>query len=156
MVVAPAYLLLACVAVTVLAWLVQAIVDGKRRRRLRRIAAGSGFHFASNDRFKLAARAAERFPIPDVRRPRVSDVIYGRRGERYCYVFRFDYTTSDARRPRRHSAIVTATEAQKPIGDDPPPTPALHLNVIEDGETDLARYERAVGELTNQIGNSSP
>lgn len=102
-----------CLGVTLLAWLVDAAQDWRRRAALRRLAVETGMHFAPGDRFNLAPRIAAGFPVVGAAGPCVADVLYGRREDRYYYVFRFDYTVGGAARPQRRRAVVGFSEPRQ-------------------------------------------
>jgi hypothetical protein len=106
----PTTYLLACLCVMVLAVAIDAVGDGRRRARLRRLAQRAGMHFVAGDRFNLAPRVAAAFPVVGAARPKVADVLYGRRDDRYYYVFRFDYTVGGIARPQRRRAVVGMSE----------------------------------------------
>ena len=63
-------------------------------------------HYCPTDRFRLADRVAERFPLCGAADVRVLDLIYGIEGDRYRYLFTAEYTlgTVSAKRRIRQAA----------------------------------------------------
>lgn len=115
----PVTYVLICLGVTLLAWVIDQADDWRRRAALRRLAEAGGMHFAPGDRFNLAGRIASVFPVVGAAAPRVGDVLYGRRDDRYYYVFRFDYTVGGAARPQRRRAVVGFSEPRQRCEAEP-------------------------------------
>lgn len=106
----PVMFLVLTVAVTGVAAAAQAIHSSRRRAAMRALAAEHGLHYSPGDRFGLAARVAERFPVPGVAAVAVSQLIYGIRGERYRYVFLTEYTQGVVRTKKRLRRVVALSE----------------------------------------------
>ena len=107
----PLVYLISCLAVSVAAFWIDWVDDARLRSRLRAVAQRFGLHFFPGDRFNFAGDIARRFPVPGVADPEVNDLVYGRRDDRYFYVFRFDYTVGVTDRKQRRRAIVAFTES---------------------------------------------
>lgn len=149
----PLTYLAACLAVTLVAVVIDAAGDARRRAALRRLAAAHGMHFAPGDRFNLAARVAATFPVVGAACPKVSDVIYGRRDDRYYYAFRFDYTVGVTHRPARRRAIVgfaeprQATGGHDPAPDASPPRSSPLMVADPAGRPVVEQYRQAIADL---------
>jgi hypothetical protein len=145
----PAWFVLLCLGITLIALTIDAVDDLRRRSRLRRLAAASALHFAGNDRFNLVEKVARAFPVPGAARPTVADVIYGRRDNRYYYVFRFDYTVGGAARPQRRRAIVGFSEPRQTQAEVALASAeeALTLKIAPSGAEILAQYQQLIAEL---------
>src|SRR5947207_3229341 len=81
-----------------------------RARRLRALAAQWGMHYAPNDQFQLADRVAPQLPCPGAADVRVTDLIYGLKGERFRYIFTAEFTQGVVRTKHRARRVVSMTE----------------------------------------------
>ena len=89
-------------------------VDFLSRRRLRcqlqQLAAELKMAYSHHDRFALADRVAEHFPIPGAAALRVIDLLYSSDADSYCYLFSAEYTCGLIRSKRRLLRAVTLRE----------------------------------------------
>jgi len=106
----PAYFLTITLAITAAALIAQFIVRHRRRIALRDLARAWDLHYSPGDRFRLAARVAERFPVPGAADMRVNDLIYGNEHDFYRYIFSAEYTEGVIRSKKRVRRVVTFTE----------------------------------------------
>lgn len=159
----PLTLLAACLLVTLTAAGIHAAGVVKRRIALRRLAAIADLHFAAGDRFNLAWRVAALLPITGVAAARVSNVLYGRRGHCYYYIFRVDYTVGAAARQRRRRAVAVLEEPHVPTGDgertsDPRqaavPVEFPRLRVVSMSGSGPAAYHAATALIPSAPGAS--
>ena len=67
----------------------------KRAQLLRSIAGEAKVHYSRLDRFDLACRLGEHFPIAGAEEIAVSDLMYRRGNECYAYVFTLHFRTAD-------------------------------------------------------------
>lgn len=100
---------------------------GRRRQaaELRDLGARHGMHYSRLDRFALAPRVAQHFPVPGAADVRVSDLLYRSDETAHYYVFTVDYTRGVLGTKSRHRAVARMTEAKQPAGRQPPPTLVL-------------------------------
>jgi hypothetical protein len=106
----PASFLALTIGITAAALAAQMLVRRRRRRALRELARVWDMHYSPGDRFRLAARVAERFPVPGAADLRVNDLIYGNEDELYRYIFSAEYTEGVIRSKRRVRRVMTFTE----------------------------------------------
>jgi hypothetical protein len=106
----PASFLALTIGITAAALAAQMLVRRRRRRALRELARVWDMHYSAGDRFRLAARVAERFPVPGAADLRVNDLIYGNEDELYRYIFSAEYTEGVIRSKRRVRRVMTFTE----------------------------------------------
>src|SRR2546423_5407251 len=107
---APSYFLLLTVAVTLSAWLAQTIRSGTHQRALRRLATEWRMHYSPGDRFRLADRVAERFPVTGAADVRVVDLIYGIEEAGYRYIFSCEFTSGVGKWKHRRRRVATFCE----------------------------------------------
>jgi hypothetical protein len=106
----PASFLALTICITAAAMAAQMMLRHRRRRGLRELARGWDMHYSPGDRFRLAARVAERFPVSGAADVRVNDLIYGNEDELYRYIFSAEYTEGVIRSKRRVRRVMTFTE----------------------------------------------
>src|SRR4051812_290518 len=106
----PQVFLVTMVAVTALAVGAHVLSKWLRARKLKQLAQQWGMHYAQHDRFHLADRVAPRIPCPGAADVRVTDLIYGLKGERFRYVFTAEYTRGVVRTKHRTRRVVAMTE----------------------------------------------
>jgi hypothetical protein len=106
----PASFLALTIGITAAALAAQMLVRRRRRRALRELARVWDMHYSPGDRFRLAARVAERFPVPGAADLRVNDLIYGHEDELYRYIFSAEYTEGVIRSKKRVRRVMTFTE----------------------------------------------
>ena len=112
----PHLLLTILVSVTLLALVVGAIANQRRRERIQRLAAEWKLNFAVADTLQLCSRLADKLPVPGAATPRVSNLIYGIDGDLYRYYFTIDYTvgvTESKRRVWRVAAYVEPRDRRR-------------------------------------------
>ena len=88
--------------------------DFLSRRRLRRqlqaLARELNMAYSHHDRFALADRVAEHFPVPGAAAVRVIDLLYSSDAGSYRYLFSAEYTCGVIRSKRRLLRAVTLRE----------------------------------------------
>lgn len=139
----PAIYLGLCLLVTAVAVCVYGVTNARRRATLRQLADRREMHFAAGDRFNLATQVARRFPVVGVAQPTISDVLYCRRDDRYCYVFRFDYTVGTIGTQRRRKSIVGYTEPKDGGGPS-------GLIIAPDGPELVEQYQDVIAQLRGE------
>jgi hypothetical protein len=80
------------------------------RHRLQALALELKMAYSHHDRFALADRVAEHFPIPGAAAVRVIDLLYSSDAESYRYLFSAEYTCGVIRSKRRLLRAVTLRE----------------------------------------------
>jgi hypothetical protein len=98
-------LLLTAVAVTA-----DYLLRRRVRRQLQQLAAELKMAYSHSDRFALADRVAEHFPIPGAAALRVIDLLYSSDAGSYRYLFSAEYTFGVIRSKRRMLRAVTLRE----------------------------------------------
>jgi hypothetical protein len=98
-------LLLTAIAVTV-----DFLIRRRLRCRLQSLAAELKMAYSHSDRFALADRVAEHFPIPGAAALRVIDLLYSSDADSYRYVFCAEYTSGVIRSKRRMLRAVLLRE----------------------------------------------
>ena len=83
-----------------------------RGRKLRALAGEWGLHYAPTDQFQLADRVAPQLPCPGAADVRVTDLIYGLKGERFRYIFTAEFTQGVVRTKHRSRRVVSMTESK--------------------------------------------
>ena len=106
----PAAFLAITIVVTLAAMTAWIFVRQRRRVALRELARAWNMQYSPGDRFRLAARVAERFPVPGASDFRVNDLIYGNDDASYRYIFSAEYTEGVIRSKKRVRRVVTFTE----------------------------------------------
>ncbi|MDB5296086.1 MAG: hypothetical protein JWO31_2069 [Phycisphaerales bacterium] len=96
------------------ATLAAVVIDAGRRTRrhhaARRLAADWRMNFGRTDSLGLTARIAPLLPAPGAAAVRVSDVVYGTRGNESRYVFTAEYTVGVTGSKQRHVRAAAFTE----------------------------------------------
>jgi hypothetical protein len=153
--VTPIVFLISCLILSGAAFAIDFAGDARRRATLRRLADEREMHFAAGDRFNLARRVWAAFPVVGAASPKVADVLYGRRDDRYHYVFRFDYTIGGTSRPRRCRAIVAFSEPRDRAAAGPANAESMKLH-IADGDLPLSEQYRRAIESVGYISEPTP
>jgi hypothetical protein len=113
----PVVLLIAVVGVTVVAAVIDALIDRARRARLAALASTWGMRFTPDDRFQLTSRIAARFPTPGAADVVVRDLMYAEDGpDAFRYLFTVEYTVGVIRTKRRRLGVGTVREATRAGG----------------------------------------
>ena len=107
------------------------------RRRLIALAREWRMHYAPDDRFNLAARVAQKMPIPGAADVRIVDLIYGSERGTRRYVFCAHYTRGVVRWKRREKCVASLTESKENWSS---------LDVAP-GEMSVVEQYRKVGEV---------
>jgi hypothetical protein len=114
MLISPIRFVAILIAITAIARLAYVIRRQRQRRALQGLARRWQMHYSPHDRFEIADRIAERFPLPGAAEVRVVDLIYGTEstgaGEFYRYLFSAEYTVGVTRRKHRQRRVVTFRE----------------------------------------------
>jgi hypothetical protein len=101
-------------AITLLLSATAVSVDLILRRRLRRqlqaLARELKMAYSHHDRFALADRVAEHFPIPGAAAVRVIDLLYSSDADSYRYLFSAEFTCGVIRSKRRLLRAITLRE----------------------------------------------
>jgi hypothetical protein len=126
-------------AIPVLATVWQVIAQRRRRRLVYQLARQWRMHYSPNDRFRLAERMADHFPMVGAADLLVHDVIYGLQHEHYRYVFTIDYTEGVVRTKRRRSRVVAFAEPRERL----PAAPATALKLAAESGSLREQYEDA-------------
>ncbi|HEX8915249.1 MAG TPA: hypothetical protein VF796_23050 [Humisphaera sp.] len=106
----PVLLLAGLLVLTLAALLVEAVGRARRCERVRALATDWRMNYGATDALRLTPRVARRFPIPGAAAMRVSDVVYGIRGDAYRYVFTVQYTLGVSGPKTRHRRVATFEE----------------------------------------------
>jgi hypothetical protein len=134
----PAVLLALSVSVTAGAAVASRAIGYRRRRRLRRLAAKWGLRYSAGDRFRLAGRLAEPFPIPGAADLRVIDLMYGLGQDCYRYIFTADFTIGLVRTKHRVQRIVHFSEPRSRAAQET--APCIELAPAEFSLMEQYRY----------------
>mgnify|MGYP000862497443 CR=1 FL=1 len=110
---APLELLIVVVAITIAAHAWQYLMRYPQWSMLRKLARRWGMNFVSFDRFRLADRVREVFPVPGAADLRVVDVMYGLEEDRHRYLFTVHYTVGVLRGKRRQRRVVGMVEPRE-------------------------------------------
>lgn len=97
-------------AITALAPALQWVLDHRRARELRGLAALWHMHFAADDRFRLAQRVGFRLPALGAAGVRAWNLIYGADAERRAYLFTVEYGIGAIGSQRRHRRVAMLDE----------------------------------------------
>src|SRR5215212_7396531 len=106
----PYAFLMVMVVLTAGAAAVQIAARSRHVSQLKELADAWHMHFSADDRFRLAARVAERLPVPGAAGVRVFDLIYGIEGDEYRYVFCTEYVVGVLRTKHGWRRVATFTE----------------------------------------------
>jgi hypothetical protein len=107
---APIELLILAVAVTFAAGGWYYLIRYQQRQTLTKLAREMGMNFVGFDRFHLAQRVRELFPVPGAADVRVIDVIYGLSDDCYRYLFTVQYTEGVLRTKHRRQRVAAVME----------------------------------------------
>jgi hypothetical protein len=108
----PANGLAVLVVMTSLAAIMELRRQSARRRSLRGLAAQWQMTYSPHDRLRIAAHVADALPSPGAADLYVCDVIWGRQGESYRYLFTLEYTSGLLTAQRRHRQVGGFTESR--------------------------------------------
>lgn len=108
----PGVVLLVLIGLSALAALIERSGRRRHKRALRQLAARWQMTYSPHDRLRVAAKVANRLPIPGAADVYVTDVIYGGQGERYRFVFTAEYTVGVVRGKRRRVRVGTFSESR--------------------------------------------
>ncbi len=132
---APLELLILAIAVTAAAAGWNYLMRYQQQQTLARMARRMGMNFVSFDRFRLAERVCELFPVPGAADVRVLDVIYGLGEDCHRYIFAVHYTEGVLRAKHRRQRIAAIIE---PRGQGP--VRPAELFVATPGDDVYAQY----------------
>ena len=120
----PGVMLGVLAALSAMAALIDGVARRRRRRAIRKIAAGWQMTYSPRDQLRVCEKVIGRLPIPGAADLHVTDVIYGGEGELYRYVFTVEYTLGAVRAKRRHARAATFAEprGRKAAGEPGPVT----------------------------------
>src|SRR5690606_33333447 len=110
---APLELLILVVAVTIAALAWQYLLRYPHRRTLRMLARRWGMNFVTFDRFRLAERLRDMFPVPGAADLRVVDVMHGLEEDRHRYLSTVNYTIGVLRAKRRRQRVAAMIEPRE-------------------------------------------
>ncbi len=113
----PAGLFTLTIAVTAASAAVDGLLQRRRSRMLRGLAAEWRLNYSAADPLHIASKVASHFPIPGAANLRVKDLIYGSERERYRYVFTAEFTAGVVRTKCRLTRVATFSEPRD--RDDP-------------------------------------
>lgn len=105
----PLILLIVVLILPLGALLIQRL-QSKDRTALQSLAREHEMHFAGDDRFKIAGKVAELLPIPGAANVHVFDVIYGKEGTRYHFIFSVAWVEGSVRWKRRMQRVASFSE----------------------------------------------
>lgn len=134
---APLELLIVLVAITIAAAAWQYLMRYPHRTSLRRLARRWGMNFVTFDRFRIAQRLGETFPVPGAADLCVVDVMYGLGDDRHRYVFTVQYTVGVLRGKRRARRVAAMLEPRETGSPRPP-----EIFVAEIGGDIVQQYRR--------------
>lgn len=106
----PLTFLLGSIAITLIAVIASAFARTLERKVLCQLAASWKMHYSPSDRFRLANRIAEKFPVPGAAGIAVTDVIYGTQGDSYRYLITAEYTMGVILAKKRRRLVCTMRE----------------------------------------------
>jgi hypothetical protein len=106
----PTTFLIGAIAITLIAVIASSVARAFERKLLKQLAASWRMHYSPTDRFRLATRIAERFPIPGAANIRVTDVIYAAEGDAYRYLVTAEYTIGVIQAKKRRRLVCTMRE----------------------------------------------
>jgi hypothetical protein len=153
LVVSPLWFLALLGGVTLLAGVYQIVMRQRQMRELRRLAAQWQMRYTAGDRFRLAARVAERLGVPGASGVRVEDIIYGTEEDHYRYFFTAEYTAGVLRKKTDHRCVATFREPKDRRGG------GSELVVAGEELSRMEGYrevrERVLG-LVAKVGNDEP
>jgi hypothetical protein len=113
----PLYFLALALLLTATALTVDYLLRRRVRRQLQQLAAELKMAYSHSDRFGLADRVAEHFPIPGAAALRVIDLLYSSDAQSYRYLFSAEYTSGVIRSKRR---MLRAVMLREPKGRSDP------------------------------------
>jgi hypothetical protein len=149
----PQLLLILLLEISAAAILWQYVTRRRRTRRLEALAREWNMHFSPGDRFKLASRVAERFPVPGAAGVRVLDLVYGMKGERFHYVFTVDYTRGVVRTKKRLRRVAGFSEPRERAGGA---ELGGELVLADAGLETTAQYRQVAAKVVPGLGNIDP
>ncbi len=135
----PLELLILAVAVTAAAVGWHYLARYQQRQALSKLARQAGMNYAPADRFKLAGRVREHFPVPGAADLKVLDVIYGLGDDCHRYLFTVQYTQGVLRTKHRRQRVAAIIE---PRITQPPTAPeSAQFFIAPPDENLLAEYQ---------------
>lgn len=137
---APLELLFITIAITAAAGGWSYLVRYHQGRSLRKLARAWGMNFVSFDRFRLADRVRELFPVPGAADVNVVDVIYGLEDDNYRYVFTIQYTIGVLRTKHRRQRVAGMIEPRTSG------TPRPAELIVASESADLAKQYDELGQ----------
>lgn len=146
---APLELLIVVIAITIAAAAWQYLMRYPHRTSLRRLARRWGMNFVAFDRFRIAQRLRESFPVPGAADLCVVDVMYGLDDDRHRYVFTVQYTVGVLRGKRRGRRVAAMLEPRE-TGS---PRPAEVL--VADPGGDIVQQYRRLAETMGMTARDS-
>lgn len=129
-----------------LAGLLAQRIQSRERRTIEALARDKQLHFATDDRFKIAPKVAELLPVPGAADVRVYDVMYGKDGERYHFVFSVEWTEGVVRWKRRVLRVASFSEDKSANNG----TGKMDLKIAEPSSARLTQYEVLYGRCCGQ------
>ena len=114
---APSFFLAFTLLLTAIAVTVDFLIHRRLRCRLQAMASELKMAYSHSDRFALADRVAEHFPIPGAAALRVIDLLYSSDAGYYRYLFCAEYTRGVIRSKRR---MLRAVSLREPKGRTDP------------------------------------
>jgi len=112
-------------------------LQSRERRALEMLARDKNLHFACDDRFKIAPKVAELLPTPGAADVRVYDVMYGKDGARYHFVFTVEWTEGVVRWKRRVRRVASFSEEKENTTEQA----RMHLRLSGDEGKRLKQYQ---------------
>jgi hypothetical protein len=116
----PVICLVALIAFTALAAIIQAASRHRLVQSLRELAAQWRMTYSAHDRLRIAARIAHKLPFPGAADVYVTDVIYASRAGKYLYIFTAEYTAGVVWGKQRHLRVAAFTEPRDRHPSDAP------------------------------------
>ena len=148
--ISPTVFLAALVVGTAALFIGQILVRRVHQHRLMNLAREWRMHYAPDDRFSLAARVAERLPVPGAADVRVVDLIYGMDEGTRRYVFSAHYTRGVVRWKRRGMCVASLSEIPDRMGGNWSP---LHVAPMNEG---IVEQYRKANEETGFVNQPDP
>ena len=106
----PALVLIALIALSALAMMLDRAARHRRRTALRRLSVQWQMTYSPSDQLRVADKVGIKLPVPGAADVYVTDVIYGGQGDAYRYWFTAEYTTGTVRAKRRQVRVGTFSE----------------------------------------------
>jgi len=133
----PMLFLAGVLGVTAAAWAWELAARAGRRHRVQAIAGKWQMHYSEGDRFHLAPRVAEQFPVYGAADVRVADVVYGVRGARHYYIFTAEFTEGVVRTKHRRWRVAALSEGRGQAAEGP----GIKITLAPEGMGLVEQYE---------------